>query len=115
MQTEALATIRAWGFQPPTTELVWVKKTVNGNRWFGMGRITRAEHEICLIAKRGRPQVKAKNVRTVFEAINYRHSEKPEKTYEIIESLYDGPYIELFARDIAKPRPGWTYYGDQIR
>lgn len=111
MQRGALDLAGRWGYTVKS-EIVWVKRTVNGNRWFGMGRYVRMEHEVCLIAVRGRPQVKAKNVRSTFEAVNHRHSEKPEEMYSIIESLYDGPYVELFARD-ALPRAGWTHYGDQ--
>lgn len=112
LQLEALSVMGWWGFTQKS-ELVWRKLTVNGNRWFGMGRYTRMEHEVCLIGVRGRPTIKAKNIRSTFEAINHRHSEKPEEMYDIIEALSDGPYVELFARDVAKPRPNWTYLGDQ--
>ena len=37
------------------------------------------------------------------------HSQKPDEFYEIIERLYDGPYLELFAR---RPRAGWTSFGN---
>ena len=33
------------------------------------------------------------------------HSVKPDEVYRRIERLYNGPYLELFAR---KPRKGWT-------
>jgi N6-adenosine-specific RNA methylase IME4 len=36
------------------------------------------------------------------------HSRKPDEVYERIEHLVAGPYLELFARDGAVPRPGWT-------
>lgn len=114
MQQDALDVIRMWGFNPPQREIVWLKKTVNGNRWFGMGRVVRAEHEICLIATRGRPKIKNHSTRSTFvtglSAVVERHSQKPEGFYEIVESLYDGPYCELFAR---RQRPGWTCLGDQ--
>jgi N6-adenosine-specific RNA methylase IME4 len=112
MQDEALRVIRAWGFNGPKSELIWLKRTVKGNRWFGMGRYVRAEHETCLIATRGRPTRKAANVRSTFEAINWGHSEKPDEFYNIVEALYDGPYTELFARNPVR-RPHWTYLGDE--
>jgi len=105
-----------WGFTPKT-EIVWLKKTAHGNRWFGMGRTVRAEHETCIIATRGRPKVLNHSVRSTFvtdfaglSAQVGRHSEKPEEFYKIVETLFDGPYVELFAR---RQRPGWTCQGDE--
>jgi hypothetical protein len=73
--------------------------------------IVRASHETCIVAKRGRPLIKARNVRSVFEAPVGRHSEKPEGFYDLVESLADGPYLELFARRV---RPGWTCLGNEL-
>jgi len=117
MQQYALDVARFWGFEVKS-EIVWLKKTVNGNRWFGMGRTIRAEHETCLVATRGKPRVKSHSIRSTFvtdfegfSAKVGRHSEKPEVFYDIVESLFDGPYVELFAR---RQRPGWTCLGDQV-
>lgn len=110
MQEDALTVMRAWGFSQKT-EMVWLKKTRTGKRWFGMGRIVRAEHESCLVGVRGRPRVLSHAVRSTFCAPVGRHSEKPETFYEIVEQLYDGPYVELFAR---RMRPGWTCLGNEI-
>jgi N6-adenosine-specific RNA methylase IME4 len=114
MQQAALDVVRAWGFTVKT-EIVWLKKTSEGQRWFGMGRITRAEHETCLVCTRGRPEVLDHSIRstftTDFEGLSAkagRHSEKPEAFYDIVEKLYKGPYLELFAR---RQRPGWTCLG----
>lgn len=116
MQQEALDVIRAWDFTLKT-EIVWLKKTSHGNRWFGMGRTVRAEHEICLVAQRGRPETLSHSVRSTFvtdcEGLSApvgRHSAKPEEFYRIVESLRAGPYCELFAR---RQRAGWTCLGDQ--
>lgn len=107
---EAYRVVRAWGFVPKT-EIVWLKRTTTGKRWFGMGRITRAEHETCIVAKRGKPVIIARNIRSTFEAAAGEHSEKPEYFYrEIVERLSDGPYVELFAR---VQRLGWTCLGDE--
>lgn len=107
---EACEVVRAWGFVPKA-EIVWEKLTANGKPWFGMGRIVRASHETCIVAKRGKPQPKVRNIRSRFAAPVGRHSEKPEIFYDIIERLTDGPYVELFAR---RQRPGWTCLGDQM-
>jgi N6-adenosine-specific RNA methylase IME4 len=111
MQREALDVVDAWGFGPVKCELVWRKVTVGGARWFGMGRTVRAEHEICLIAKRGRPAVRSHSVRSTFDAICEGHSQKPDVFYRIVEQLCDGPFVELFAR---RQRPGWTCFGDEL-
>ncbi len=107
---EAYRVVAAWGFTPKT-EIVWLKRTSGGKRWFGMGRYVRAEHETCIVAVRGRFPVKSKSVRSTFEAQAGRHSEKPEAFYGIVEALADGPYVELFAR---RQREGWTCLGNEL-
>lgn len=112
MQEEALAVVRAWGFVPKS-EIVWVKRRAQGGRAFGMGHYVRAEHETCIIATRGSGAslVKVRNVRSTFEAPVGRHSEKPDAFYSLVESLFRGPYVELFAR---RKRAGWDVYGNEI-
>lgn len=88
---------------------------------FGMGRIVRGSHEICLIGVRGRAidHVLSHSVRSAFETIENSeivaptgaHSEKPEAFYRLVETLFPGPYFELHAR---RPRPGWTSAGHQL-
>jgi N6-adenosine-specific RNA methylase IME4 len=119
-QEEALRVMRAWDFVPKS-EIVWIKTQDNvthphvlgGGLAFGMGRYCRHCHEVCLIGSRGKGVrlVKNRSVRSVFFAPRGKHSEKPDKMYEIIESLADGPYLELFAR---RHRPGWLQFGDQL-
>jgi N6-adenosine-specific RNA methylase IME4 len=110
MQQEALDVVRAWGFTVKS-EMVWLKRTATGRRWFGMGRQVRMEHETCLIATRGRNLTLVRDVRSTFEAPAGRHSAKPDAFFNIIERLYPGPYAELFARRV---RPGWTCIGNEI-
>jgi N6-adenosine-specific RNA methylase IME4 len=110
MQQEALDVIAAWGFTLKT-EIVWNKLTTHHKRWFGMGRIVRNAHEVCLVGTRGRPVRRSRSIRSTFDARVGRHSEKPAAFYELVEALYDGPYVELFAR---RRRPGWTSLGDQV-
>lgn len=116
MQQAALDVARIWDFTVKT-ELIWLKKTSAGSRWFGMGRTLRAEHEACLVGTRGRPQPLNHSTRstfvTDFEGLSApvgRHSEKPEEFYRTVESLLAGPYVELFAR---RQRSGWTCLGDE--
>lgn len=128
---EAYSVCRAWGFVPKS-EIVWIKTTqpmreiydlkdrtqlvaVLPKLAFGMGRYTRASHETCIIAARGKATrlVQSKSERSVFFAPRGEHSEKPAALYEIVERLVgpDAKKLELFAR---APRPGWTTAGDEI-
>ena len=104
---EAYRVVDAWGFVPKT-EIVWVKRTKNNKRHFGMGRHLRAEHETCIVATRGSPKPKVRNIRSVFEAKVGAHSQKPDEFYEIVEAFSEGPYAELFARRF---RRGWFCMG----
>jgi N6-adenosine-specific RNA methylase IME4 len=114
MQQEALLVIEEWGFQPPQREVVWVKLTKDESRIrMGMGHVVRNAHEVCLIAtKKGRKVERlAKNIPSVFYAPREEHSRKPDVFYDIVERLYPGPYVELFAR---RHRPGWDCRGDEL-
>lgn len=110
MQQEALDVIRAWGFEQKS-EIVWRKMKPSGRVHFGMGRTVRASHETCLIATRGRPTVLSRRERSVFDAVVGEHSAKPDEFYEIVERMFSGPYVELFAR---RHRAGWECFGDQL-
>lgn len=48
---------------------------------------------------------------THFYAPRGKHSAKPLLLHEWLEKRYDGPYLELFARN---KRPGWTCWGDEL-
>jgi len=126
MQLDAFDVARAWGFDV-RSELVWVKtKWVEGAELppgidepmpgrMGMGRYSRLDHEVCLIAVRGRGAslIQDHGVRSVVYAPRGRHSEKPEATYQAIERLIGdlSPRVELFAR---RPRPGWECVGNEL-
>lgn len=110
MQPEAIIVCRSWGFEP-RGELVWQKLSPKGRPFFGMGRMLRGSHESVLIGVRGKPRVRAHNVRSIFTAVAGRHSEKPDEFYELVEQLFRGPYLELFAR---RQREGWTCLGNEV-
>ena len=113
---EAYRVCRAWGFLPKS-EIVWVKTTAKSppmlspHLAMGMGRSVRASHESCIVAVRGKPQRISRSQRSVFMAPRGAHSEKPDEFFRIVERLYPGPYVEVFAR---KHRPGWTVIGDEL-
>lgn len=139
MQREALDVISDLGFTQKS-EMIWIKRTKTGKRHFGMGRQVRMEHEVCLIATSGRGASRTDaGIRSTFEDVwpdvvrpsdgvtpyggedfvsvvfsaeaSRRHSEKPKVFFDIVERLYEGPYLELFARE---QRPGWICRGDQL-
>jgi N6-adenosine-specific RNA methylase IME4 len=105
MQQEALAVARAWGFNAPTSEIVWCKPQM------GMGRTVRNCHEVALICRRGKPTRLDAGVRSFFTAPRTEHSAKPDEFFALVERLYPGPRVELFAR---KHREGWTCMGNEV-
>ena len=60
---------------------------------------------------KGNPARKSKDVKRLIIDKRREHSRKPEQTYERIEKLVDGPYLELFSR---KTRVKWDSWGDQV-
>lgn len=104
---EALQVMETWGFEYKTN-IAWVKDAGRGKGWF-----LKSKHELLLIGVRpGTPQPEERPD-SAFEAERGPvHSRKPEKAYEIIQSMYPhGKRIELFAR---QTREGWESYGNQL-
>lgn len=101
---EAQKVLAAWGFRYKTVAFVWVKQNRKGTGIFwGMGYWTRANAELCLLATRGHPQRRAKNIHQVIISPVEEHSKKPEEARRRIEALLgEVPRLELFAR---RPSP----------
>lgn len=81
---------------------------------FGMGRLGRNVHEICLVGVKGSPYkfLKNKSQRTVFFSKNEKHSKKPEILQDRIELMFPGePYLEMFGR---RERENWVVVGNEI-
>lgn len=107
----ALNLITAWNFTYKTIAFVWAKTNLDGSKWpIGTGYWTRANPEICLLGTRGNPKRLSRSVRELIIAPRREHSRKPDETYDRIESLCTGPYLELFARF---PRSGWDSHGNE--
>jgi N6-adenosine-specific RNA methylase IME4 len=108
----ALDLITRWGFEFKTVAFYWIK--LNGatrrdaDYFTGLGYWTRANPEQCLLATRGRPKRRAKDVKRLVVEKRREHSRKPDCIRERIERLMAGPYLELFAR---ASRDGWTTWG----
>ncbi len=111
---EGLKVIEAWGFKYKSIGFLWVKKNkTDCGYFFGLGRWTRGNSEVCLLATRGKPSRVSDAVSQLcFEPLT-RHSEKPaEIRYRIVELLGDLPRIELFARTTT---PGWDAWGLEVQ
>ncbi len=111
----AFELIEAWGFEYKTVGFYWAKlnsRPKNEADFFtGLGYWTRANPEQCLLATRGSPRRRAKDVRRLIVDRRREHSRKPDIVRERIERLVKGPYLELFARET---KPGWDCWGDQL-
>ncbi len=106
---DALTVMDAWGFEY-RTNLVWVKDQATYGK---LGFYAHGRHELLLIGVRGSCLPKADCLPdSVFTTAKGRHSEKPDDVYALIEQMYDGPYLELFAR---QTRPTWVSFGNEVR
>lgn len=110
---ECFDLIKSWGFEFKTCAFVWVKTNKKSNSLFwGMGRWTRANAEICLIATKGKPKRVAANVHSVVMTPIEEHSKKPNEVRQrIVQLCGDLPRIELFARQYAD---GWDCWGNEV-
>lgn len=110
----AMDLIRAWGFEFKTVGFYWVKLNAKARHeadyFTGLGYWTRANPEQCLMATRGKPMRRAKDVRRLVVEGRREHSRKPDCVRERIERLVAGPYFELFARET---KLGWDCWGNQ--
>ena len=111
MINEALWLMRAWGFTYKTMG-AWGKQSSTGRKIaFGPGYILRSAAEFYLIGTYGKPKVRSRSIRNLILAPVRGHSRKPDQLHQDLERLYDGPYVELFAR---QRRPGWDSWGNQV-
>lgn len=105
--------IDAWGFTYKTCAFSYVKLNKSGNGYFfGLGYWTHGNVEVCLLATKGKPKRISKSVAQLIVQPRGEHSAKPVETYNRIEQLLEGPYLELFARPPL--RPNWTQIGEEL-
>jgi N6-adenosine-specific RNA methylase IME4 len=108
---ECFDLMKSWGFKYSTCGFTWIKKNkknTSTNFW-GMGRWTRSNAELCLIGIKGKPQRVSKSIHSVIETPIEEHSKKPSCVRDkIVELCGDLPRIELFARQHAD---GWDCWG----
>lgn len=110
---DAFDVLRTWDYTYKVT-LTWVKPSI------GLGYWLRSQSEFALLAVKGNPRRKftgphgtmgGKVWSTVLHAPRGEHSEKPGAVWVLVEDLFDGPYLEVFARH---HRAGWSCWGDQV-
>ena len=82
---------------------------------FGLGRLFRQTHEICLIGTTNNKiykLLKDKSQRSVSFAENLKHSAKPEDLQNSLDIMFPNTQkIEMFARRI---RPNWVCIGNEV-
>lgn len=123
---QGMELLDAWGFKYKTGG-VWNKITKNGKQTMGNGYTLRNASEPFLIGTVGNPKVKNHGTRDsqfsgdvpddlsdlgeiTINAIRREHSRKPDEMYGLIENLFNGSYLELFART---KREGWESWGNE--
>lgn len=104
---DGLDVMKAWGFRY-VTNAVWDKYHM------GLGNHFRGSHEILLLGVRGSVKPKFRGQKSVFVEPRQEHSRKPQEIIQKIERMYDGPYLELFARERPNSRQDWAVWGNQI-
>lgn len=106
---DAYCVMQAWGFRY-CQALTWCKAP----RGLGQGGLFCPTSEFLLLGRKGRmPQGKRRVDSTWWQVKrpHNSHSTKPEFFQDLIETVSDGPRLELFAR---RERPGWTVWGNEV-
>ena len=106
--------MRSWRCVPKQT-LVWCKKP----HGVGVGGMFTTNTEFIIVGQRTGPRSHPRNkmtkgVRTdssCFQWQRKKHIQKPEEFQTLLETLIDGPYLELFAR---RERTGWDVWGNEV-
>ena len=114
--------IEKWGFEYKTCAFTWVKKNKKADSWFwGMGRWTRANAELCLLATKGEPKRIDAGVHSIIDSRIREHSRKPDEVRgRIVKLCGNLPRIELFARPPEKDLfgndslIGWDVWGNEV-
>jgi len=112
---EALALMKAWGFNYKTVLHTWVKTRKDGVPIMGMGSYTRSGTELLLLGQ-GNGHRKRLSTDIVIPQVlmegRRKHSQKPDVVRENLVRLFgDIPRIELFAREQTE---GWDVWGNEV-
>lgn len=107
-----LPILKAWGFEVSGIGFTWIKTNgIAGGLFFGGGFTTRKNAEFCVIARRGRPPIMARDVPEVIMAPRREHSRKPEEfKRRVLRLVGRKKTLELFARE---PFAHWHRWGNE--
>lgn len=103
---EAFEVLDGWGFEYKT-HAVWDKEKIGMGYWF------RGQHELLIVATKGKmsPPEQADRVSSVFREARGKHSAKPECVYQWVEKAFkDHTKLEMYCR---APRAGWLVFGNE--
>ncbi len=105
---DAFKVMNAWGFKYCQT-LTWCKTP----RGTGQGGLFCPTTEFLLLGRKGKMPKKQRIDSTWWNVKrpHNSHSTKPEFFQDLIETVSDGPRLEMFAR---RPRDGWTVWGNEV-
>lgn len=98
--------VKAWGFEGKSC-CVWNKVRHNYGHYFSI------RTEFLLLATKGSylPELKTLPKNIIIVERTKKHSEKPEEFRHLIERMYPGKWVELFAR---KKIDGWDTWGNEV-
>ena len=102
-----LEVMKAWGFR-------YVSNAAWDKYYIGLGNYVRNSHELLLLGVRGKVRPRFRGQRSVLHFPRMEHSVKPSEMYPMIERLFDGPYLELFARMRPNSHADWSVWGNEI-
>src|SRR5690625_1438123 len=94
----------------PITLFTWVKQQPGGTIQKGLGQYSFGSTEHLLFCRRGEFLAPRERRSTVFFAPRTEHSDKPDASFELIEAISPGGYLEILSR---RQRPGWVVWGDE--
>lgn len=104
---EAFVVLDGWGFEYKT-HAVWDKEKIGMGYWF------RGQHELLIVATRGKkspPDAESRFSSVFREKRDSKHSKKPQCVYEAIEAMFpDDVKFEMYARE---QREGWLQGGNE--
>jgi len=102
---DAFHVMDAWGFKYHNI-ITWYKSAGVG-AWF----VNKTQH--LLFGYTGKMYMgEGRYSSTIYKFRPQEHSKKPEKSYELIESISKPPFLELFAREV---RNNWDVWGNEVK
>lgn len=112
---DAIALMKAWGFEYKTVFKVWRKTNNDGTPVLCPGWWSRSSVELLLVGTKGYPLKKWKTTCSEpqeFASVREAHSKKPDAIRDAVEHFLNVQHrVEIFARMIV---PGWDSWGNEI-